>query len=54
MAATIFGFEENEIKAQPALVLDRSNNGSWSANHTLTFKADDFANILTSLATEVY
>lgn len=45
MAATILGFQENEVKAQPALDLIRSENGAWTAKHLLTFKASDFAAI---------
>lgn len=43
--SVIFGFETEEIKSQPALVLSRSENGSWTANHEVIFTAADFAEV---------
>jgi len=49
MAVTINGFSTNEIKAQPAFVLNRSENGAWSSTHILIFKAADFAAVFPNL-----
>jgi len=42
MAATIKGFTDNEIKVQPALVINSMENGGWTASHTMIFRAEDF------------
>jgi hypothetical protein len=43
MAATIFGFDTNEIKPQPGLSIRRTENGGYEASHEVVIKASDFA-----------
>jgi hypothetical protein len=46
MAATIFGFSPNEMKAQPGLSITRSESGGWTATHEIVVKASDFADVV--------
>jgi len=50
MAATILGFDFNEMKAQPGLSIMRSENGAWTATHEIVIKASDFADLSTNFA----
>jgi len=50
MAATIFGFDANEIKPQPGLQIRRTENGGFEASHELVIKASDFASTSASFA----
>lgn len=43
MAATINGFETNEMKAQPGLSISRSESGGYTATHEIVIKASDLA-----------
>lgn len=43
MASTIEGFTTNEIKSQPLLVINSSENEGWMATHQMIFRAQDFA-----------
>jgi hypothetical protein len=50
MAATIFGFDTNEIKPQPGLSIRRTENGGYEASHEVVIKASDFAATSASFA----
>jgi len=50
MAATILGFDFNEMKAQPGLSIVRSENGAWTATHEIVIKASDFADLSANFA----
>jgi hypothetical protein len=50
MAATIFGFSPNEMKAQPGLSITRSESGGWTATHEIVVKAADFADVVPNFA----
>lgn len=50
MAATILGFDFNEMKAQPGLSIMRSENGAWTATHEIVIKASDFADLSANFA----
>jgi len=50
MAATIFGFGVNEMKAQPGLSITRSESGGWTATHEIVVKAADFADVVPNFA----
>jgi len=50
MAATIIGFDSNEMKAQPGLSIRRTENGGWEASHEIVIKADDFAAVSSNFA----
>ena len=50
MAATILGFDFNEMKPQPGLSIVRSENGAWTATHEIVIKAADFADLSANFA----
>ena len=50
MASTIFGFDSNEIKAQPGLSIRRTENGGYEASHEFVIKASDFVATSASFA----
>ena len=50
MAATILGFDFNEMKPQPGLSIVRSENGAWTATHEIVIKASDFADLSANFA----
>lgn len=50
MAATILGFDFNEMKPQPGLSIVRSENGSFTATHEIVIKASDFADLSANFA----
>jgi len=50
MAATISGFQTNELKPQPGLQIRRTENGGWEASHEIYIKADDFLTASASFA----
>jgi len=50
MAAQIFGFDANEIKPQPGLQIQRSENGGWEASHEFVVKFTDLASVIPKFA----
>jgi len=50
MAATILGFDANEIKPQPGLTIRRSENGGFEANHEFVIRFVDLAGVSASFA----
>jgi len=50
MAATIHGFQTNELKPQPGLQIRRTENGGWEASHEIYIKSDDFLTASASFA----
>ncbi|MFN6189930.1 MAG: hypothetical protein ACK48S_03260 [Planctomycetia bacterium] len=50
MAATILGFDFNEMKPQPGLSIVGSENGSFTATHEIVIKASDFADLSANFA----
>jgi len=50
MAATIFGFDANEIKPQPGLSIRRTENGGFEANHEFVIRFADLASVSASFS----
>jgi len=50
MAATILGFDNDEMKAQPGLSIVRSENGAWTATHEIVIQAADFSTVSVNFA----